>query len=573
MNKIGNKMLFTILPIVFVVFLAIASVTAVLTRQGGETKGNDKDLYRGAVVVAETFASEIGRRGTSDNLMKYEGTVQKVLETDSTVIAVGFFMEPSLWDRPFNLYWATENGKVQFYDLGQDNTMADSFWYREMKSTKEATFLENVDGKDGVVSTYVVPVLGDKNKYLGCVSVDIMAPATNLAADMGQLQLIRHTVFVMCAVAMVICVAVFVSCSNVLRKRIEEISGYTYALAQGDYRVDPMTDERNDDITEILNNLNEILRHNRAEIETMEVGAHSLRINSETLQAALHELQRSFVSITEGMDQINHAMVDNHATTEELSASVTVIDESVENLANKARESEAMASEIMVRAKDINAASVENFDHAMLLASKYEVELQAGLENAKVVGEIEVMADAINTIAKQINLLSLNASIEAARAGDAGRGFSVVASEIGKLAGQTADTVKNIQETIQKVRSAVTILTDNSMQVLSYINERVTPDYKNFVDVSVKYEEDAVSIKELAEYVSKVAGTLEETMSDFGTAVHNIAEMAETTTVNAADVLTHVDVVTEKVENVGEISRDQLAISKGLIKHTDEYKL
>lgn len=70
-------------------------------------------------------------------------------------------------------------------------------------------------------------------------------------------------------------------------------------------------------------------------------------------------------------------------------------------------------------------------------------------------GQIEKFASVISSISKKTNILSLNASIEAARAGDQGRGFAVVASEVRNLASQSAKSSKEITDTILKVQSSV----------------------------------------------------------------------------------------------------------------------
>lgn len=78
---------------------------------------------------------------------------------------------------------------------------------------------------------------------------------------------------------------------------------------------------------------------------------------------------------------------------------------------------------------------------------------------------IEEFAGVISGISKKTNILSLNASIEAARAGDQGRGFAVVAGEVRNLASQSAKSSKEITDTIQKVQSSVTE-TVESMQIV-----------------------------------------------------------------------------------------------------------
>jgi methyl-accepting chemotaxis protein len=73
---------------------------------------------------------------------------------------------------------------------------------------------------------------------------------------------------------------------------------------------------------------------------------------------------------------------------------------------------------------------------------------------------IESVVEYINNISRQTKMLGLNASIEAARAGDQGKGFGVVATEIKKLADTSAEAAKNIRQTVEKINSAIKVMTN-----------------------------------------------------------------------------------------------------------------
>ena len=124
------------------------------------------------------------------------------------------------------------------------------------------------------------------------------------------------------------------------------------------------------------------------------------------------------------------------------------------------------------------------------------VEDLGGWFESRSVDQVNSLTDEILKISQTTRLIALNATVEAANAGAAGKGFSMVAKEIRQLANSSSDAANRIQEINSVVTSAVYNLSQNAQNLVDYMNSSILTEFQEFVRSGKQYQEDAAYIKQ-----------------------------------------------------------------------------
>ena len=181
------------------------------------------------------------------------------------------------------------------------------------------------------------------------------------------------------------------------------------------------------------------------------IGKLRLSLQSTSEQSAL--VHHSSQQLNKVASQTDHEIQNNKLQIDAVSAAVTEMSATVHEISRNAQETSSAASVAQKRGSEGSALSQAALEDMSVLAGTMTEAVDVVVGLAKESENIGAVVDVIKAIADQTNLLALNAAIEAARAGEQGRGFAVVADEVRSLAGRTSESTGHIRAMVEKLQS------------------------------------------------------------------------------------------------------------------------
>lgn len=317
-----------------------------------------------------------------------------------------------------------------------------------------------------------------------------------------------HKQMVVILILFITATVLFYIIMNILAGKITapilKLTKISETMSTGDFTVElPKNYEhRKDEIGRLAVALN-VLKSKITEI------TDDLKGMSEKVKVENEELERVFESIMNGVDCFSGVCTNTNAGIKQLMESMEEVLDHVRNQTASTEESLAGLEEIAATAAamkfkaeevvkysetavDVADNSYKNMGEMQSAIDKINISVSNtngqinGLsEHSQNIGNVVV---AINEIAEQTNLLALNAAIEAARAGEQGRGFAVVAGEIRKLAEQTNDETRKIEDIVNRIQKEIS--------GVKKANEDVQNSVSNGTKIAAKVKENINEIKE-----------------------------------------------------------------------------
>ena len=353
-----------------------------------------------------------------------------------------------------------------------------------------------------------------------------------------------NTIFMV--ILMVIIIIIIALIGMFIAKRIAtpiaEIANVAQQVSNGDLtmKVKKTMDDEVGDLQEAISNMITNLSKMAKNISGIAIQQAS---TSEELAAITTQTSATVTEQQSISEQLATAMQEMGATVNEVAQSTTTTSSAVDNIQNKVNDSSTKLDETYRSIVDMTKQIQQSEQHVQKVRSDFD--------------QVVNVLDVIKGIADQTNLLALNAAIEAARAGEQGRGFAVVADEVRQLAQRTQDSTKEIDNMI----NTIMVGANSSVDVMANSVVRANSVQENAKEVMEVNQMIANDMHEISDLSAQIATAAEEQSAVVDEILQNVE------TLNSGVIETN-----QATDNIAESSVELARLATELEKESSEFK-
>ncbi len=382
---------------------------------------------------------------------------------------------------------------------------------------------------------------------------------------------IRIITIIAVIVAVIIAGVVGTFLAKNIRRAIKIIMGSLELASEGDFTVEIPVKGR-DEFSHLALSTNSMISNVKDLIEKTKGVSEKVDESTGVVNDSARQFLTETKEITSAIEQIEKGVVQQAEESQnclrqmdDLSDKINLVSESSDRIGQIANETtDIVQSGIQsIEALKENANDTIEITHTV-------IEEIVKLKDAT--KQIDKIVGAINEIAEQTNLLSLNAAIEAARAGQAGRGFGVVASEIKKLAEQSVKSANEIRKIISDINDKTTNtvnIAKKAEDVVDIQGQTLSHTYEVFANISSQFD----NLIDNLDRITNEIGNIAEAKSNTIDAIQSISAVSQQTAASSEEVTNTANKQLEAVEELNKISQVLQSNSNDLSQAIDLFKI
>ncbi|KHF39455.1 methyl-accepting chemotaxis protein [Halalkalibacter okhensis] len=453
----------------------------------------DAMQQKGEIIISEPYIAA----GTDDMVI----TVSKAIQDGSGVVAVSVHLNHlqelinsvQIGDEGYAIL-LDKNQKFISHPTIEGGTEASEPFYEQMYGGDTGEIHYQMDGHAKHMTFVTNEVTGWK------IGGTMFSEEIDIAASS-----IFNTTLIVIGIAVVLGGIVVYFIIGSIIKPIRNLKDTAVTVSQGNLS-ERIEIKSNDEIgqlgaafNEMQSNLRTLIQQVDSSADQVAASAEELTASAEETSAATSQVASSIQSVASSAETQTTGLDKNSQSLDELSIGVVRIAESSTNVAELTQNTTMQAEE----GNEALQNTINQMNSIQASVSESNTMIQSLSDRSK---EISTILDVITGIAEQTNLLALNAAIEAARAGEHGKGFAVVADEVRKLAEQSQDSAKQIFDLIQGIQKDTETSVEKMSLVTSNVNDGMTISH----EALAKFGEILSSMRAITPQVQEVSATAEQ---------------------------------------------------------------
>ncbi len=430
----------------------------------------------------------------------------------------------------------------------QNNVVKESI-YKNQDFYKDALKSEKDSGKDYVRYAGKTYLFTYEKIGRSGIMLCSMVPQSVIVAQANSIRVLTFVMVVIsCIIAMIVGTLISKGFSKSINLSIKELA----KVSKGDLTVEFRTNRRDEfallygSCNDMLANIRGLIMEVESVYDALSVSLNKVNTSSTTFSETTKDIQTSVHEIETGVGEQTESATDCLNEMDSLFTKINVVNDNTNEIGSIAASTQVAINSGLTSMDNLNAKTKSTTDITDSVIQTIK-ELSVHSKN---IGQI---VNSINDIAEETNLLSLNASIEAARAGAAGKGFSVVATQIRKLADQCLASAGKISNIVTEITEATKEAVNTAQTAEEIVDEQV----EAVAATAHSFQALKQHIEKLSEYLESIQSSskdMETSGSSTLNSMENISAILEETLASVTSVANVTDKQSEALTSLDDAS-------------------